>query len=119
MGCWNSKDVRIKSKPTEKNTAEEMPNKIKFSDQKFEDDENSSIKDGVESIFDVPSFVKSFKTQEFFYPDNDKELKNAMVLASTKVKRWKSIQSRSHEDLKRPSEWKQFLIQELNNEQIR
>jgi hypothetical protein len=99
MGCWNGKNIQIRAKLTDKCTIDELPvSKIKTSEQKFEDVDHDSFKGDHDFIFEEPSLIKSFKTQEFSYSENDREFNNILTSIVKKSKRWKSIQNNMHKD---------------------
>lgn len=121
MGCWNGKTVQIKAKITEKNTIDELPHsKPKHSEEKLEDVIHDTDNDDyVEFAFDENSFIKLYKTQEFNYSNLDQDFYHIISIDDKGLKRWRSIKSNRHDELKRPSEWKRFLIRELNMAKIK
>lgn len=115
MGCWNGRNISIKAKSTwiDKNTADEIPHSKSVSEPKSDID-HDTCKDEISLNLDENDFVKAFRTQE-----NHIEGLNSSKDSQWMFKRWHSNQSaHGHED-KRVSEWKKFLIQQLNLDKIK
>lgn len=88
MGCCHSANIQIKNKVTEKMTIDELPlSKGKESDEKFNDADNDTAKAMSDFEFPEDGLLKSFKTQEFFYVDQDKEFTNVLIAIAQKYKR--------------------------------
>lgn len=102
----------------DKNTAEENFNSKPGTDRKS-DDINDTGNHDFSIDFDENDIVKAFRTQENHIDGLSKDFTLIINDKKTNVKRCYSITSWHINDDKRESEWKRFLIQQLNLDKIK